>query len=302
MSETEKLAKRAVLIAGPTASGKSALALKIARERGGTIVNTDSMQVYSVLSLLTARPSAEDLEQAPHHLYGHVSPSERYSTGAWLADVEKLISSTETSGGPLIFVGGTGLYFRALLGGLSDMPEIPDSVRQRWRYRLAEEGASKLHRVLRAADPEAAMVLKPADGQRIVRALEVMEVSNRSILQWQGTRGNPLVDPGSAERIVLEVDRDRLAATISSRFDHMIGNGALDEVRQLLDLGLDDSLPAMKAIGVREMKEVLEGRMDMGTAVNLAKTATRQYAKRQATWFRHQCGSEWRRMHVELPA
>lgn len=298
MTEKSKVAERAVLIAGPTASGKSALALRIAEERGGVIVNTDSMQVYSVLELLTARPSAEELSRVSHFLYGHIHPASAYSTGAWLADVRKSIADPDIDGRPMIFVGGTGLYFRALLGGLSDMPDVPETVRQRWRYRLAEEGASKLHRVLRATDPEAAMVIKPADGQRIVRALEVFEVSGRSILQWQSNRGTPLVDPDTVERIILEPDRERLSGAISDRFDRMLQSGALEEVRQLLALVLDPDLPAMKAIGVRELREAVEGRISSEEAAAKAKTATRQYAKRQATWFRNQCGPEWRRVRT----
>lgn len=290
------MAERAVLIAGPTASGKSALALEMAEKRGGVIVNTDSMQVYSVLELLTARPSAEELSRVPHFLYGHVHPGQPYSTGAWLADVKKVIADPDVKGRQLVFVGGTGLYFRALLGGLSDMPDVPETVRQRWRYRLGEEGASNLHRVLRTTDPEAAMVIKPADGQRIVRALEVFEVSGRSILHWQSNRGTPLVDPDTAERIIIEPERERLTGAISRRFDTMLQSGALEEVRQLLALDLDPDLPAMKAIGVRELREAVEGRMSSEEAAARAKTATRQYAKRQATWFRNQCGPEWKRL------
>ncbi len=298
MTGKVEAAEHAVLIAGPTASGKSALAMEIAEERGGVIVNADSMQVYSVLCRLTARPSAEEIARVPHFLYGHKHPSEPYSTGAWLADVSGLLSGPELAGKPPVFVGGTGLYFRALLGGLSNMPDVPESVRQRWQYRLVEEGAPKLHRVLRAVDPDAAMVIKPGDGQRIVRALEIMEVSGRSILHWQADRGTPLVNPATAERIVVEPQRSLLGEAIAERFDRMIENGALDEVRELVALNLDPGMPAMKAIGVRELSAALSGQISLDEAVRLAKTATRQYAKRQATWFRNQCGTEWKRIRA----
>lgn len=289
-------AAQAVLIAGPTASGKSALALHTAEARGGVVVNADSMQVYSVLDVLTARPSTDEMRRAPHRLYGNVHPAEPYSTGAWLADVGRLLADPDIAGKPLVFVGGTGLYFRALLGGLSAMPEIPDAVRQRWRYRLSEEGASGLHRVLRRQDPDAAMAIKPADGQRILRALEVLEVSGRSILDWQAERGTPLVDPATVERVIIEPDRAWLARRIEARFDAMLAKGAIDEVRAVLALGLAPDMPAMKAIGVSQLRRVIEGEISLDEAAVLANTATRQYAKRQMTWFRTQCGNEWRRI------
>ncbi|MEZ5812131.1 MAG: tRNA (adenosine(37)-N6)-dimethylallyltransferase MiaA [Rhizobiaceae bacterium] len=289
-------AAQAVLIAGPTASGKSALALRTAEARGGVVVNADSMQVYSVLDVLTARPSADEMRRVPHRLYGHVDPAEPYSTGAWLADVGRLLSDPGIAGKPLVFVGGTGLYFRALLGGLSAMPDIPDTVRQRWRYRLTEEGASGLHRMLRRQDPDAAMAIKPADGQRIVRALEVLEVSGRSILDWQAERGAPLVDPATAKRIIIEPDRAWLARRIEARFDAMLANGAVGEVRALLARGLAPAMPAMKAIGVGQLRRAIAGEISLDEAATLAKTASRQYAKRQMTWFRTQCGNEWTRM------
>lgn len=294
--------QRAVLIAGPTACGKSGLALRIAERDGGAIINADSMQVYSVLNVLTARPQSDDLKRAAHYLYGHVDPGQPYSTGTWLTDVRELIGKAELAGSTLIFVGGTGLYFRALLGGLSQMPDIPDRVRQRWRYRLAEEGASKLHRALRASDPEAAMAIKPADGQRIVRALEVFEVSGRSILDWQSAAGSPSIDVQNAEKYIIEPDRSKLGDVIAARLDRMLEAGALQEVKALLELGLDDSLPAMKAIGVREFRRVLEGSLSMDEAKELVRIATRQYAKRQSTWFRNQCGDDWRRIPADFEA
>lgn len=297
--------KNATLIAGPTASGKSALALDLAERSGGVIVNTDSMQGYSVLNVLTARPSAAELARVPHFLYGHVHPSVAYSTGAWLRDVTKLIDDgtfSERPDGtlserPVIFVGGTGLYFRALAEGISDMPEIPQSIRDRWRHELKEQGVARLHSILLREDSAVAMQLKPTDSQRIVRALEVLDASGRSIADWQVARGRPLIDRHSARFLVIDPDRAELVQRIEARFDRMLDKGALDEVKGLVALGLDPDLPAMKAIGVRELQAAMAGRLSFPEAIERAKIATRQYAKRQATWFRHQLGPEWQRLH-----
>jgi len=286
--------ENAILIAGPTASGKSALALHLANDIGGVIVNADSMQVYDVLDVLTARPGPSDVRAVPHHLYGHVPPSMRHSVGAWSREVGSLLSSGAFDGRRPIFVGGTGLYFRALLGGLSQMPDIPREVREKWRKRLAAEGPSALHRVLAERDPAAADRLAPADGQRIVRALEILDVTGRSILVWRGEPGTPLVDPATAERIVLDPDRRELARRIDERFDRMMAQGAVEEVRRLLAMNLSPALPAMKAIGVREIATMLAGEIDAYEAGVRAKAATRQYAKRQLTWFRNQFGPGWR--------
>lgn len=292
----EILVRGATLIAGPTASGKSALALDLAVKTGAVIVNADSMQVYSVLSLITARPGAEALAAAPHHLYGHVHPSESYSTGRWLRDAETLFRTEELAGRPVIFVGGTGLYFRALTEGLSPMPDIPEDIRTRWRSRLELEGAQALHRTLAAADPDSATRIRPSDGQRIVRALEVLEASGRPMGQWHCEPVRPLVDSGSARKIVLEPDRKLLRERIENRFDQMLAEGALEEVRALLALGLPPSMPAMKAIGVPELSDALSGRVSIEEAAARAKAATRRYAKRQMTWFRHQLGPDWQRI------
>lgn len=289
--------ENAILIAGPTASGKSRLALDLARRSGGTIVNTDSMQVYAILRLLTARPSEADMEAVPHALYGHVHPREAYSTGRWLSEVEALAATGVFRDVPPIFVGGTGLYFKALLEGLSPMPDIPATIRQGWRTRLETEGAGTLHAVLAGRDALAATVLQPNDGQRIVRALEVLEASGRSILDWQAARGQPLVDAESARLMVLEPERAEVVARIERRFDAMVEEGALEEVRALMALNLSPRMPAMKAIGVRELAAALAGTMTLPEAVAKAKAATRQYAKRQSTWFRNQFGANWRRVH-----
>ena len=288
--------ENAILIAGPTASGKSALAVALAERTGGVIVNTDSMQGYSILNVLTARPGEAELSRAPHHLYGHVHPSVAYSTGAWLNDVHRLIDQQILADRPAIFVGGTGLYFRALAEGISDMPAIAPDIRAHWRHELQEQGSARLHQILRGQDPEAAMTLKPGDGQRIVRALEVLDASGRSILAWQAGRGQPLIDPKNVHFFVIQPDRTELIARIEKRFDAMIGQGALQEVEELSALRLDPALPAMKAIGVRELQAAIAGEMPLPEAIERAKIATRQYSKRQSTWFRNQFGEQWRRL------
>jgi len=288
--------KDAVLIAGPTASGKSALALAIAIQTGAEIVNTDSMQVYDVLRVLTARPSSEEEAKRPHHLYGHVPPSTAYSTGQWLREVADLLADAAGSGRRFVFVGGTGLYFRALTGGLSAMPPVPVDVRDHWRARLADEGAMALHALLSVDDPEAASRIGPADGQRIVRALEVLEATGQPIGHWRAKRGPSLVDPQTARRLVITPDRTLLRARIDARFDGMVEAGAIEEVRALLALGLDPALPAMKAIGVPELAACLRGELSLDDALARGKAATRQYAKRQETWFRHQLGPAWQRV------
>lgn len=295
-NERKGQVRNAILIAGPTASGKSALALDLARESGGVIVNADSMQVYSVLDVLTARPSASDLAQAPHRLYGHIHPATPYSTGAWLRDVSRLIESGELADRTAIFVGGTGLYFRALTQGISAMPDIPAAVREHWRHLLAEEGPAALHRLLQERDPEAAHALRPSDGQRLARALEVFDASGRSILEWQAERGVPLVDPESARRMVIEPDRALLAQRIEQRFDRMLESGAMKEAAAMSALRLDPALPATKAIGVRELQSVTADVATLEEARQRAIAATRQYAKRQMTWFRNQFGPEWMRI------
>lgn len=288
--------RNAILIAGPTASGKSALASALAERLGGAIVNADSMQVYAVLRILTARPGMDELARAPHHLYGHVAPSIAYSTGAYLRDAEELCGSGALAGRRPIFVGGTGLYFRALTEGLAPMPGIAPDIRRHWREELAKTGPARLHETLRDRDPEAAMRIRASDGQRLVRALEVLESSGRSILSWQEEKGTPPVDPHSALKLVIEPERGELAARISRRFDAMLEEGAIEEVRSLLALGLDPALPALKAIGVRELQAVIAGTAGLQEASEKAVSATRRYAKRQMTWFRHQTGEDWHRL------
>ncbi|MDH6267846.1 tRNA dimethylallyltransferase [Rhizobium sp. SG_E_25_P2] len=286
----------AILITGPTASGKSALAAELAQRHGGEVINADSMQVYSVLDWLTARPRPEEMGGAPHHLYGVVAPTEAFSTGAWLRRVEPKLVDVRARGRLPVFVGGTGLYFKALTGGLSEMPEIPDDIRASWRQRLTEEGAEVLHAELAQRDPEAASTLNPADGQRILRALEIHTVTGRSIRKLQAMTGPALVDPASATKIILEPERALLHGRINRRFEQMMEHGAIGEVEALLALDLPPAMPAMKAIGVSQIADMLAGKITRHDAIERSSAATRQYAKRQSTWFRNQMDESWMRI------
>ncbi len=292
----------AILITGPTASGKSALAVRLATEHGGVVVNADSMQVYDTLNILTARPQPEEMGGIEHRLYGHVPACAAYSTGDWLREAAALVGELRAGGRLPVFVGGTGLYFRALTGGLSDMPVIADDVRERMRGRLAAEGAEALHRELAARDAQTAARLMPGDGQRIVRALEVLEATGRSITAFQAATGQAVIDPLRAEKIVVLPARAALAARIDRRFGAMLKSGAVEEVKALLALGLSPAMPVMKAIGVPQITAMLAGEMREPEAVERGAAATRQYAKRQMTWFRNQLDESWRRIDPEALA
>lgn len=268
----------------------------MARDLGGEIVNADSMQVYGVLDRLTARPGPEDLAGIPHHLYGHVSPDTAYSTGIWVDQATEVIAGIRARGALPVIVGGTGLYFRALTGGLSDMPAIPDPLRSELRARLEAEGVEALHAELARLDPLMAEKLRPADRQRILRALEVVRATGRSITEFQGRGGAKIVDPLSAHCLVLDPPRPLLHQRINQRFGKMVEEGALEEVKHLIALDIPPQHPAMKAIGVSQIAAYLAGRHSLEQAIELASTATRQYAKRQMTWFRNQLGEEWQRI------
>ena len=284
-----------ILIAGPTASGKSALALAIAEHVGGVIINADSMQVYRELSILTARPQPDEEARVPHMLYGFVPAAEAYSTGRFIADVTDAIAKAREAGQRPVIVGGTGLYFKALLEGLSPIPRIDSEIREHWRAEAERRGAAELHRELMVRDAQMAERLAPADTQRIVRALEVLEQTGRSLADWQKVRGVPVVREAEAVRLLVTLDRAELHARADARFDRMIAVGAVEEVRALAALGLDPDLPAMRAIGVRPLLSVVKGESALGAAAEAAKAETRQYIKRQETWHRRYMIS-WRRV------
>lgn len=286
----------AILITGPTASGKSALALAFARRHQGVVINADSMQVYDTLRVITARPSEADMDGVPHMLYGHVPVQRSYSTGDWLRDVGALLDELKRAERLPVIVGGTGLYFKALTGGLSAMPMIPDVVRADIRRRLETEGAEALHLELSNIDPPVAERLNPADGQRIVRALEVIRATGRSIAEFQRYSGPMLVDPYRARKLVVLPDRAVLHERINTRFGKMMEEGAVEEVEALLALGLPPEMPVMKAIGVAQIADMLAGRIGRDDAIERASAATRQYAKRQMTWFRNQMDESWQRV------
>ncbi|MEJ2123936.1 MAG: tRNA (adenosine(37)-N6)-dimethylallyltransferase MiaA [Alphaproteobacteria bacterium] len=273
-----------ILIAGPTASGKSELAIRTAESNGGIVVNADSMQVYRELRIITARPSVEDEARTPHQLYGHRSSAESYSVAAWLADLVPYIARARAGGPPLTIVGGTGLYFKALLEGLSPVPDIPDAIRDHWRAEAQAKGAANLHEVLTARDAEMAARIRSSDSQRIVRALEVLEATGVSLAHWQMQKGEPLLAEDEVEKLFVSPPRDILYERCDARFDKMMAAGALDEVRQLRDLRLDAGLPVMRALGVRPLLRLLDGEIDLAEAAEQAKTETRRYAKRQLTW------------------
>jgi tRNA dimethylallyltransferase len=290
-----KNVSKIILIAGPTASGKSALALALAGAFGGTIINADSMQVYRDLRIITARPTPEEERRAPHRLYGHVDAAENYSVGRWCTEAAEVLAATAQQGaGATIIVGGTGLYFNALTRGLAAVPPIPAEIRDQVRARLLSEGVAALHAELTARDPAAAARLPPGDRARVTRALEVVLATGRSLLDWHEENNPAGVDLNRAAKVFLMPDRDALLRRIDARFDTMMAAGALDEVRAFAARRLNPSLPAMKAHGVPWLIRHLNGEMTLAEAVEQAKQDTRQYTKRQATWFRNQLPEfEW---------
>ncbi len=287
-------ANRPVLVvAGPTASGKSALALAAGREFDGVVINADSMQIYHELRILTARPTAEDEACVPHRLYGVMPVREICSAGRWRDLALAEIAAAHGAGRLPILCGGTGLYLKALTEGLSPMPAVPDEVRDHLRRRLRTHGPAALHRELAADDPAAAARIEPGDGQRVLRALEVLAASGRKLSDWQAT---PAEGPPKDLRfatVLLMPPRDRLYARCDRRLETMVASGALDEVRRLIASGVDTALPALKALGVAELVRHLHGECSLDAAVAAAQQATRRYAKRQMTWFRNQIVADW---------
>jgi tRNA dimethylallyltransferase len=279
---------KAVLLAGPTASGKSALALTLADQFGGVIINADSMQVYRDLRIITARPTPDDEARAPHLLYGHVDAADNYSVGRWCVDASAALAQAERAGQLPILVGGTGLYFKALTRGLAVIPPIPLDIRSGVRKRLEAEGLAPLYAELVRCDPATARRLMPGDRARITRALEVFLATGRGLADWHLDGMKPAVDPGSAVKVFIDADREELYRRIDARFDAMIAAGAVEEVRALSRRKLDPSLPAMKAHGVPWLIRHLNSEITLTEAADGSKGDTRHYTKRQATWFRHQ--------------
>jgi tRNA dimethylallyltransferase len=282
----------AILIAGPTASGKSALALALAEKLGGTVVNADSMQVYRDLRVITARPSPAEEARVPHRLYGHLDAAENYSVGRWCRDVGETLAEIAAQGRIPILVGGTGLYFKALTSGLAAVPPITADIRGHVRGRLQSEGVAVLYAELTERDPLTARRLMPNDRSRISRALEVVLATGRSLTDWHRQGVPVLVDPARAIKVFLTCERKQLVARIETRFAAMLKLGALDEVRALAARALDPLLPAMKAHGVPWLIRHLNGEISLDTAAAGAIMDTRRYAKRQLTWFRNQM-NDW---------
>src|SRR5438874_6564999 len=277
---------KAVLIAGPTASGKSALALELAQKSRGVVINADSMQVYRDLRILTARPTPAEEARVPHRLYGHVDAAVNFSAGAWITDAAKVLAEARAQNLQPIFAGGSGLYFKALTRGLSAVPPIPAEVREGVRARLERDGIEALHAELARRDPTSAERLKPRDRARIAPALEVAEATGRTLPDWHREGLPPLLPPGEFSALFLVPERDQLYARIDERFDAMLDAGVLEEVAALAARRLDPLLPAMKAHGVPALLGHLRGETTLAEAAAIGRANTRHYAKMHFTWYR----------------
>jgi tRNA dimethylallyltransferase len=282
------------LIAGPTASGKSALALRLAAATGAEIVGADSMQLYADLRLITARPSPQDEAQAPHHLFGTVDAADGWSVGRWLRAATATLEEIAARGRPAVLVGGTGLYFRALTQGLAEIPQVPVDARRQAQADYDMMGESAFRGRLAAYDPAAALRIAPGDRQRLVRAWEVFAATDTPLSDWQSA-GAPALAPGAWRAVALQPPREALYARCDARLAAMVEAGALDEVRALAARDLDPALPIMKAVGVREFSACLRGDATLAEALAAAQQQTRNYAKRQATWMRGQM-ADWPRL------
>jgi tRNA dimethylallyltransferase len=280
------LSKNLILIAGPTASGKSVLALELASVLGGTIINADSLQIYRDLRILSARPDDAAMARVPHRLYGYQDAAERGSVGRWRELALDEIAASHRAGRLPIVVGGTGLYLRALQHGLAAIPPIPAAIREEGRALHRALGGAAFREQLAVLDPAAASRLMPGDRQRLMRAWEVVSATGRPIGEWQA--GPVAALPYRVASILLAPPREALYAACNARFIAMIAAGALAEAAALGTRGLDPELPAMKAVGVPELLRHWRGEIALGEAVAAAQRATRHYAKRQVTWFRHQ--------------
>ena len=284
---------QAVLIAGPTAGGKTALAISLAKKHNGVVINADSMQVYADLDILSARPGLAEQDGVPHVLFGHVDGAVNYSVGKWLEDAGRALEQARAAGQMPVFVGGTGLYFKALTQGLSDIPDVPEAVRAQVRADAVSLSAPQLHAKLAALDPIMAERLRPSDPQRILRAIEVFHASGQSLAHWQGQRSAPLLAAERCSAWFLNVERAALMARIDARFDLMMAAGAAEEVARLAARGLDPSLPVMRAHGVPGLMAAQRGEISLKQAIEKGKMDTRAYAKRQLTFARHQLNFQW---------
>lgn len=281
----------AILIAGPTASGKSQFALSLAERLHGALINADSMQIYRDLAILTARPGPKEQARAPHLLFGHVDGAINYSVGRYVDEAASALAQVRNDGWLPVFVGGTGLYFKALTQGLSDIPRVPEALRSELRAWAQTVPVAELHAALAARDPVMAARLRPSDPQRILRALEVHAATGRSLASFQGGKRKPLLDINACVTVFLAPERTALKAAIDARFDAMLNAGALDEVAALRARHLDPALPVMRALGVPQLLRYLAGTIDLDEAERQAKRDTRAYAKRQFTFARHQLPS-----------
>lgn len=297
MVESSDIAPRIWLIAGPTASGKSAYALQLAERIGGEIVNADSMQIYAGLRVLTAGPSPEEMARAPHYLFGVVDAAVGWSVGRWLEAATAALSEIAARGNPAIVVGGTGLYFRALTHGLADVPPVPETQREISGLLYAARGEAEFREILKPLDPQAEARIEVGDRQRLVRAHAVAVATGKSLTAWQ-TDTKPALEPGAWKGLVLDPPRAELYARCDARLAVMLEQGALDEVRAMEARGLDPSLPALKAVGYREFAAHLRGETTLDQALEAARQETRRYAKRQLTWFRNQT-PDWARIPGE---
>jgi len=286
----KKISADVVLIAGPTASGKSAAALALAEQFGGAVINADSMQVYAGPRILTARPPDEDIKRVPHLLYGHVSVREAYSVGRYQTEAAHALQEARAMKRVPIFAGGTGMYFGVLTEGIANIPVVPASVRTEAEARRKEIGAEAFHAELAVRDPEGAARLRASDTQRVLRAYEVFEATGRPLSQWQQEMGKPVLAGLKLARFAVATPREELYARIDARFDRMLEQGALEEAVTLANI--DPALPAAKILGRRELLAVHSGAMSLDQAKSAAKQATRNYAKRQLTWFRNRM-ADW---------
>lgn len=288
---TESARPRLALIAGPTASGKSALALALAERANGVVINADASQVYADLNALSARPSAEEMARAPHRLFGFMDGAEACSAARWADEAKREITAAHAAGKLPILVGGTGLYIRTLLDGIAPVPEIDAAVRAEVRAMPLEQAFAALTR----EDAAAAARLAPADSARTMRALEVIRSTGRSILDWRAEKAGGIGEAVDLRPLILLPPREWLYARCNARFEAMLGQGAVEEVEALLARNLASDLPVMRAIGVPEIAGWLRGELTREVMIAQAQTATRQYAKRQYTWFSRQPPARWSR-------